>query len=592
MPGVGKTTIMRHVGTELQRRAIAFDGFYTEELRSPSGERSGFDIVTFDGKRAPLARTSDSVRNAPAKNRVGKYTVCVAEFESVALPALAGRTTASLLLLDEIGKMELKSRPFEDRLQQIVNAVAAPPGAVMDEEDDPVVEEIPVYLSKTLAENLYLLQYPVKASTATFDDGQVVNSCVKPINQQIKVDYALNTASKNYDSFKGEQFAIAADGKEKDRQQKPTFRSGTMDKQSFLSSKPIEDVNRYMVCTLQDREIHATPLQGIASMRQMFSYFDKQDKRTKAEQKAEQDADADEEELKQVTVKFARTENEKVRKAREKSFNYISKLESEEPWCETFWHAKTSTAAELERQKLFCGGTGAGGASAREDPAALNVAPPEYLEMLISKEKTDRNIDSMLPSRVVCMHKLKQMALVDQIKVILKDAKVLTFQQIMDLLPDRGLAADKVLRTLPLAGVLIRGNWVVQSEIMYPEGSVSAINGVPAEQMCKARDYILYRFTQSDHLERHQLALITQLPTEEIREILCSVARLNPDRTWSLLLPSNEEFSANEQEISDRQNAFWTARADKFNEMERSTKRVRKRSGRSESKYDVKMSNG
>lgn len=45
--------------------------------------------------------------------------------------------------------------------------------------------QIPVYLSKTLAENLYLLQYPVKASTATFDDGQVVNSCVKPINQQV-----------------------------------------------------------------------------------------------------------------------------------------------------------------------------------------------------------------------------------------------------------------------------------------------------------------------------------------------------------------------------------------------------------------------
>lgn len=195
-----------------------------------------------------------------------------------------------------------------------------------------------------------------------------------------------------------------------------------MDKQSFLSSKPIEDVNRYMVCVLQDREIHATPVRGIVSMRQVFSYFDKQDKRTKAEQKAEQDADADEEELKQVTVKFARTENEKVRKAREKSFNYISKMESEEPWCETFWHAKKSTTAELERHKLFC--SSASAASSRDGAeSALNVGTAEYLDMLISKEKTDRNIDSMLPSRVVCMHKLKQMALVDQIKVILKDGK-------------------------------------------------------------------------------------------------------------------------------------------------------------------------
>jgi DNA-directed RNA polymerase-3 subunit RPC5 len=32
-------------------------------------------------------------------------------------------------------------------------------------------------------------------------------------------------------------------------------------------------------------------------MRQAFSYFDKEDKRVKAEQKAENDADADEEEV-------------------------------------------------------------------------------------------------------------------------------------------------------------------------------------------------------------------------------------------------------------------------------------------------------
>lgn len=45
--------------------------------------------------------------------------------------------------------------------------------------------QIPVYLSKTLAENLYVLQYPVKSSASTFDDGQVVNCCVKPVNQQV-----------------------------------------------------------------------------------------------------------------------------------------------------------------------------------------------------------------------------------------------------------------------------------------------------------------------------------------------------------------------------------------------------------------------
>lgn len=199
-----------------------------------------------------------------------------------------------------------------------------------------------------------------------------------------------------------------------------------MDKQSFLSAKPIEDVGRYLVCVMQDGEMHATPLKGIVAMRQMFSYFDKQDTRTKAEQKAERDADgaADDEELTQVTVKFA--ENERMRKAREKSFNYLSEMEAEEPWCETFWHEKTSSTAELEKQKLFSG-TGAGGSGRlASDNAALNVRPAEYMELLISKEKTDRNIDSLLPSKVVCMHKLSHLPLEDQLKVLLTDGKQCT----------------------------------------------------------------------------------------------------------------------------------------------------------------------
>uniref|UniRef100_A0A182K528 DNA-directed RNA polymerase III subunit RPC5 n=1 Tax=Anopheles christyi TaxID=43041 RepID=A0A182K528_9DIPT len=464
----------------------------------------------------------------------------------------------------------------------------------MEDEDDPVVEEIPVHLSKTLAENLYVLQYPVKSATATFDDGRVVNCCVKPINQQIKVDYALDTASRHYDAFKGEQFALAADGKQRDKTQKLTFRSGTMDKQSFLSAKPIEDVGRYLVCVMQDGEMHATPLKGIVAMRQMFSYFDKQDTRTKAEQKAERDADgtAEDEELTQVTVKFA--ENERMRKAREKSFNYLSEMEAEEPWCETFWHEKTTSTAELEKQKLFSGTGASGSGRLVTDNAALNVRSSEYMEMLISKEKTDRNIDSLLPSRVVCMHKLDHLPLEDQLKVILTDAKVITSQQIFDLLPNRTLPPEKVRRVLMKVGWLIRGNWVAQAEYVYPDGSVSGTNGVTAEQMRNARDYILYRFTKCDKLERTQLVTITQLPVEEIREILSSVAKLNTaDRTWSMLLPSNEAFlCVEEQEMSERQAAYWKARAEFFNEMERksvgsstvgggpTSKRVRKRSTR------------
>lgn len=70
-----------------------------------------------------------------------------------------------------------------------------------------------MYLSKSLAENLFVLQYPNVKYNLNLEKAQVVNSRVKPINQEFKLDFALDTASRHYDAFKGEQLAIAADGK-------------------------------------------------------------------------------------------------------------------------------------------------------------------------------------------------------------------------------------------------------------------------------------------------------------------------------------------------------------------------------------------
>lgn len=59
---------------------------------------------------------------------------------------------------------------------------------------------------------------------------------------------------------------------------------------------------------------------------------------------------------------------------------------------------------------------------------------------------------------------------------------------------DRELhSKDKILQALSTIGVLLRGNWVIQSDVLYPEKSWSRLNGVPAEFMCSARDYIVRR---------------------------------------------------------------------------------------------------
>lgn len=112
-PGCGKTTVIRRA-VELIGASRCV-GFYTEELRE-RGQRIGFDVVMVDGQRAPLARAG------AAGPRVSRYGVDVRSFEDLAVArlesALRGRV-ARVLVVDEIGKMELFSGRFCEVLERI-----------------------------------------------------------------------------------------------------------------------------------------------------------------------------------------------------------------------------------------------------------------------------------------------------------------------------------------------------------------------------------------------------------------------------------------------------------------------------------------
>ncbi|XP_067646956.1 DNA-directed RNA polymerase III subunit RPC5 [Eurosta solidaginis] len=458
------------------------------------------------------------------------------------------------------------------------------------DDDDVIVEEIPVYLSKNLQENLYLFQYPTKTQISNFDNAAVVNCCVKPVNQEVKVDFALNTESQFYDRFKGEAFALASDGKGQLKGERPTYKRGIMDKQAFTSSRSLDNVDKYVVGILSDKELHLTPLANILQLRPSFSHFDKEDKRIKAEQKALNDED-DEEELQQVTVKFAKSGvGNKKTKTKEKLgyANYV-KRSNEESWCETYWHPRISPTAELERQKLF--------ATNQQINLALGLDSHKYVRKLLPDDGKDLGIDAVLPPKVISKSRLKSMPLVDQLKVILKDVRMMSFEDINAILQecsDSKIPNEKVLRALPQMGVLIHGNWVPQSDIIYPADTISNSNGVSSDLMIRARDYVLYRFSRVKYVYRRQVISATQLPPDEAAEVLHSVARLNSEKKWELLLAPNKEFEQRYPELVQRQEMVWRATEQTYNEMdcEKSPKRSRKRSIRESKSQSSQSSQG
>jgi nucleoside-triphosphatase len=111
-PGVGKTTLVRAIVERLEEVTCA--GFYTEEKRQ-RGQRIGFRVITLDGQEGSLASLG---REKPT---VGKYSIRVDEFEKLVLPELdTAVTAADLYVIDEIGKMELLSRHFRNRIIELL----------------------------------------------------------------------------------------------------------------------------------------------------------------------------------------------------------------------------------------------------------------------------------------------------------------------------------------------------------------------------------------------------------------------------------------------------------------------------------------
>jgi nucleoside-triphosphatase len=122
-PRVGKTTIIRKVAERLGDRA---GGFYTEEVRS-GGQRTGFRIVTLDGKEALLS----SVR-FPGPLRIGKYGVDVAALDRVGVQALRQAIQrGQIVVVDEIGKMELFSEAFKAAVLEALDGASPVVGTIL-----------------------------------------------------------------------------------------------------------------------------------------------------------------------------------------------------------------------------------------------------------------------------------------------------------------------------------------------------------------------------------------------------------------------------------------------------------------------------
>jgi len=112
-PRCGKSTVIERV---VSRIGKPIRGFFTRELRE-GGKRTGFSILTLDGRKGLLAH-----QDMKARYRVGKYGVNLRDIDEIAVPSMIPKDRDETIVIDEIGKMECLSRSFREALLEVLDS--------------------------------------------------------------------------------------------------------------------------------------------------------------------------------------------------------------------------------------------------------------------------------------------------------------------------------------------------------------------------------------------------------------------------------------------------------------------------------------
>jgi len=117
-PRTGKTTALLRAAEKLRARGYKLGGMISQEIRE-RGVRVGFEVRDYTSdKKGWLAHT-----HQPVGPRIGKYRVDLDSFDSIGpMSILNALKDADIVLIDEIGPMELFSQAFKEAVQEAINS--------------------------------------------------------------------------------------------------------------------------------------------------------------------------------------------------------------------------------------------------------------------------------------------------------------------------------------------------------------------------------------------------------------------------------------------------------------------------------------
>jgi nucleoside-triphosphatase len=138
VPGVGKTSVLMKIVESLKAGGYSVGGMVSREVRVGT-DRVGFEILDLKtGRKGWLARVGQN--QGPC---VGRYQVNLEEIRSIGAKAIATAVTDSdIIVIDEIGPMELHSSEFKEAVKRAAESPKLIVGVVHWHASDRLVTEL------------------------------------------------------------------------------------------------------------------------------------------------------------------------------------------------------------------------------------------------------------------------------------------------------------------------------------------------------------------------------------------------------------------------------------------------------------------
>jgi nucleoside-triphosphatase len=141
-PRSGKTTMVMRIVQQLDSAG----GFFTQEF-CRNNQRIGFKITTLAGREGILAK-----KGFRSRFRLGKYGINLRDLESIGVAAIEEAVKKKeVVVIDEIGKMELFSLKFRNAVLQALDSKRRVLGTIQ-QSDLPFLKQIRLRRDTTILE--------------------------------------------------------------------------------------------------------------------------------------------------------------------------------------------------------------------------------------------------------------------------------------------------------------------------------------------------------------------------------------------------------------------------------------------------------